>query len=761
VANLASHGQPPGSPPGGQAVAVAPAPPRVPPVGPAWATAPVAVGSPGNGKFSDDGRHRCWEDSDCWEDTEWDSAGSLTAREIATLAALDRADDADVWDEGRCDAAPMALGCSLAGPWLPGDQLDSPPGGEPVEALPGLMPRHLGTGGGFDAGGVADRVPPGPVLAGLTADKWASGLSRVSDDELAGLMIAWRRVASWAAAGELAAVAELCRRREAQVAAGADAHLAEHVGDEVAMALTLTPWAGGRLVDRAQGLARLPKTMAALAAGEIDVPKALVILSELSGLGDVHASRVEAAVIGRAAAWTTGELRRAARRQAIAADPAAARRRKAQAEKLARVERWMEDAGTAALAGRDLPPAGVLAADAHLTAWAKRLKAAGLGGNLDQLRAQVYLALLNGQPAETLLPTSTASPGSPAGQTPGTPLRTGIAGPGSPADQPSMISLLSGAPGPADACGPGGPAAADETGDAGAGSHRESLRASDAGVPGGPAAADETGDAGAGSHRESLRDSGPPGAQIGCDEGASVSSPAARKPSSPASGRAAATLPSGAPGPSLRGSVNLVLPLSTWLGWSLSPGEVAGFGPLDAADSRALAAALARDPATKWCVTVTGSDGRAVAHGCAKAAPGRPSAGPIGHREGPGPPSPGIRIWLAGVSLAWLETGECSHRRESPGYRPSPALTHLIQVRQVTCIAPGCRRPAVSCDFEHTIPYHQGGRSCECNGGPCCRRHHRAKQASGWQLAQPRPGTFVWTTPHGRSYLTGPEPYLA
>ena len=44
-------------------------------------------------------------------------------------------------------------------------------------------------------------------------------------------MIAWRRLASWAAAGELAAVAELARRREAQVAAGADPHLAEHVAD--------------------------------------------------------------------------------------------------------------------------------------------------------------------------------------------------------------------------------------------------------------------------------------------------------------------------------------------------------------------------------------------------------------------------------------------------------------------------------------------------------------------------------------------------
>jgi hypothetical protein len=697
---VSNHGQPLGSPPGGPVAAMAPAPPRTPPAGPAGATAPGAASHPQDGQFSGKGCYCCCEDS------AWDQAGSLTAREIAELAAMDRAgagaNDADYWDEGTCGTAPVTLGRWLGGPWPPGGEPDSPWGAEPVEALPGLTPRRLGTGGGFDAGGVADRVPPGPALAGLTADKWASGLSRTSDDELAGLMIAWRRVASWAAAGELAAVAELCRRREAQVAAGADAHVAEHVGDEVAMALTLTPWAGGRLVDRAQGLARLPKTMAALAAGEIDVPKALVLLSELGGLGDVHASRVEAAVIGRAGGWTTGELRRAARHQAIAADPAAARRRKGEAEKLARVERWAEDAGTAALAGRDLPPASVLAADAHLTAWAKRLKAAGLGGNLGQLRAQAFLALLNGQPPETLLPTGTRSPGSPAG-----------------------------------ACGPGRPGAAA----AGAGY------------------------AGADSCGGSLPAPGQPGAKTGCRGRAAASPPAAPKSSGPASGRTPVSGPSrefGPAGPVVRGSVNLVLPLSTWLGWSRSPGEVAGFGPLDAADSRALAAALARDPATKWCVTVTEASGRAVAHGCAKAPPGQPSAGLAGPREGPGPPPPpGTRQWLTDVSLAWLETGECSHSRESPGYRPSPALIHLIQVRQVTCTAPGCRRPAVSCDFEHTIPYHQGGRSCECNGGPCCRRHHRAKQASGWQLDQPRPGIFVWTTPHGRSYLTEPEPYPA
>jgi len=38
-------------------------------------------------------------------------------------------------------------------------------------------------------------------------------------------------------------------------------------------------------------------------------------------------------------------------------------------------------------------------------------------------------------------------------------------------------------------------------------------------------------------------------------------------------------------------------------------------------------------------------------------------------------------------------------------------------------------------------------------------RHHRVKQARGWKLAQPEPGTMTWTTPSGRSYATGPTSY--
>jgi HNH endonuclease len=86
------------------------------------------------------------------------------------------------------------------------------------------------------------------------------------------------------------------------------------------------------------------------------------------------------------------------------------------------------------------------------------------------------------------------------------------------------------------------------------------------------------------------------------------------------------------------------------------------------------------------------------------------------------------------------EADPCTHRRETSSYRLSARLRHLIAVRNPTCAFPGCRRPARQCDDDHTVPYDQGGRTCDCNLAPLCRRHHRAKQAAGWHLEQPRPG---------------------
>jgi len=198
----------------------------------------------------------------------------------------------------------------------------------------------------------------------------------------------------------------------------------------------------------------------------------------------------------------------------------------------------------------------------------------------------------------------------------------------------------------------------------------------------------------------------------------------------------------------LTGTVNLVLPATTWLGLTDSPGEIAGTGAADADTCRDLTTALAARAGSRWCLTLTDRNGRAVAHGCARAGPGPP-----------GKPDPAA--WLRQITINPIETGTCAHRRESAGYRPCPSLRHLIKIRSPQCGYPGCRRPAARTDDDHTIPYHQGGKTCECNLHPLCRQHRQAKQAPGWHLSQPEPGILTWTLPSGRSYTVTAEPYPA
>ena len=115
--------------------------------------------------------------------------------------------------------------------------------------------------------------------------------------------------------------------------------------------------------------------------------------------------------------------------------------------------------------------------------------------------------------------------------------------------------------------------------------------------------------------------------------------------------------------------------------------------------------------------------------------------------------------WLAGLRIRWLEQDDCGHSLQTAAYRPGAPLRHLIKVRQRTCAFPGCRWPASVCDDDHTVPFEAGGRTCECNLAPLCRRHHQAKQTAGWRLDQPHPGVMVWTMPSGRTYATGPTRY--
>ena len=110
------------------------------------------------------------------------------------------------------------------------------------------------------------------------------------------------------------------------------------------------------------------------------------------------------------------------------------------------------------------------------------------------------------------------------------------------------------------------------------------------------------------------------------------------------------------------------------------------------------------------------------------------------------------------LTLHPIAKGSCDHQHREDRYTPSRALKHLVRARTATCPAPGCGAQAYHNDLDHTVAYPVGATD-ECNLSPPCRRHHRVKQAPGWQLSQPEPGVMRWTTPSGRVYTTRPTVY--
>jgi Domain of unknown function (DUF222) len=522
---------------------------------------------------------------------------------------------------------------------------------------------------GFGRGGVLDGLPGGHEL-GFFADSMAGDGDRypgASDDELDGVIKAWDRVEAHAAARKHAAIAEFIRRRpeagcEPPDPGGMPDRWDEFAVDELRVLLAESKAAAERLMDRAQQLtARLPGTMAAYRSGRLRQSKVTIIVDVTAPLDNEESRAAEEQVLGRADKLTPNGLRDAVAKAVMDVAPGKAKKRREDAAKDARVERWAEDSGNAALMGRELPPAEVLAADQRITAWAHELRKGGLDGDMDQLRARAYLDLLLGKDSRP--------------------------------------------------CPGGGPAQADV---------------------------------------------GPGGFAV-------------------------------------RGT--LTVPLADLTGLADRPGELGGIGPVDPWLARDLAHAAARNPRTTWCVTVTDQDGHAVEHGCGRPEPKscakpRPGAGKQGKREkpataggvrdGPGagfsftpegsPDSPGggYRTWRLRtpgngpdliVELHPLITENCDHRFQSQGHDPGTKLRHLAQIRHGTCAGPVCRRPARQCDFEHNVPYEAGGRTCLCNGGPKCRHDHRVKQHPRWKVDQLPDGSFRWTTPSGRTYITEPTRY--
>ena len=247
------------------------------------------------------------------------------------------------------------------------------------------------------------RMPPGPALAAWLGQAQPGQLDEAG---LVNSITGWRKLTSWAQAQELAAVAELGRRRGVMDDPELDRDparelSAEFAPNEVALALTLTQFAAEWWMNLAVSLSRrLPGTWSALSQGTIDLGRAKLIDAWTTPLDDDLAGAVERKVLARAGQQTTGQLRASLQRAVISADPAAAERRRAEAEKKARVELAGEDSGTAALSGHYLPAAQASAAWARISGMAEAMKGDGAGGGIDLLRAQVFVGLLLGTPPQ-------------------------------------------------------------------------------------------------------------------------------------------------------------------------------------------------------------------------------------------------------------------------------------------------------------------------------------------------------------------------
>ena len=636
-------------------------------------------------------------------------------------------DDFDGLGEDAWRAAMESL--AEEGP-SPDEELFAPPDDrDPAAPAPAPAPAPVATSIptlGFGPHEAGESMPPGVSLAMLTEHAVAGGsLPAMSDYEMISLIAAARRQRNRAQWLELQVIREFARRRwESDQAPARDADgrwrfknsAAEHAADELAFELTDSRGQSEDEMDLSLALRdRLPRLNQLLAAGRLDDRRAQAVRDVTIGLTDAQARQVDEMLAPDAPDLPCTALRRRAAKLAISLNPEAEATRKRRAtRRKARVEKFPERSGNYALAVREMPVEEILASEAHIRALAAHLRSHGVAASQREAEVMVYLDLTQGRDPLDRIPPGHRDPETPSDPPGGHPAPGGDQAPGDGQGRPDDEGWRDGPWDDYDEDADNG----DEDEDGGNGGEGDGGGRNGGGNGGGP------------------RPFAPPG------------------PARPG-GRA--------PFPA---AINLLVPAGTAFGWSAMPGEAAR-EIVDPVTLREMMQAASRHPATRWCVTLVAQDGTAVAHGCAR---GRHHWDPPPGATRTTTPAPGqepssARAAALAEFLARLKPGfepiardACDHRHAEPRYRPGRKLRHLILARNATCPAPGCQASSQHSDLDHTRPWPDGTTD-ECNLGPPCRHHHRTKQAPGWQLEQPAPGTFRWTTPSGHAYETRPTRY--
>ena len=244
-------------------------------------------------------------------------------------------------------------------------------------------------------------MTPGPALAAALDGLDLTAVPNASVVEV--LRASWRQV-SHSYAVFLAAMVEVGRSMPFDDGPDAGNEAVRLWGEwewsssEIAAALTFT----GRRTDAEFAVAqmvvaRLPLVWAALKAGQLDHHKARVFADHLIDLTDAQIARICTRLVPRAAGWTTGQLAARLLREVHAVDRHHTRRRYERAMRARGVSGFLDPDGTATITAHGLSPSEAAAAAERLEETAAAIRRAGHPGTEHQLRADLFVRLLDGR----------------------------------------------------------------------------------------------------------------------------------------------------------------------------------------------------------------------------------------------------------------------------------------------------------------------------------------------------------------------------
>ncbi|TDQ65018.1 hypothetical protein EV188_101267 [Actinomycetospora succinea] len=530
-------------------------------------------------------------------------------------------------------------------------------------------------------------------------------------------------------------------------------------GDELRAVLAASRTAVGRVLDLAEAAERHPRLGAAWQAGRVDEQRVAILVRRTAPLSQEHASEVIERLVDEAGSLTLSRLIDKVEALAKALDPEWAEKLYRRHRRQRRVRARCTEAGTVNISAMDLPLPGGVTTTRRIHALAARAQAAGHPGLIDTIRADTFLAVWDpahaGASEEEIVAAvlAAALPDDPQ------PRRTPDPADAPPEDPPSTPSR-----------------------------RRRSTRQSRFELRVGlatllriddrPARLPGWGVVPAGTARELAAAYGDAEWRVAVtdESGALIAALITRHRPSEATTTPQEPPIEGAPRP----VVELHVPEAALD--ALRPGDFPGWARLltdlqhqlacwrtaraedraaREAEQRAAEQRAAEERAAKeWAAEQRAAEDQTAedraselspASECSAAdAPGNPTAGlsPFGQTIGPD-------------AAAWERIAARRRRRarEAVARFPSAALRRWITMRDRSCVFPPCGASALEAEIDHTLSVLERGLTVGSNLGPACGHDHDLKD-QGWQLDQPRPGWFRWTSPTGHTYDRPPRPVV-